>query len=351
MPGHEPLLELNANDLRDRLQDLGEPAYRSQQILSWVYQSRAADFSAMTNLPGALRQRLEQIFTLCTAQQMARSESPDGTIKLLLAWPGGHTTETVMIPAHGAGTRRTACLSTQVGCDVGCRFCASGIGGSARNLTVGEVVEQALAISDLLQSRDERLSHIVFMGMGEPLANYDVTIEAIRRLNAAWGLGIAQRRITLSTVGLPKQIERLASEGLQITLALSLHAPNDKLRRQLIPWAENIPLQRLLDACRVYRHTTGREVTLEYCLLAGINDLENHAAELAAIAQRLRAHVNLLMYNPVEGLPYSRPGRNRTIEFLKRLRAQGVRANLRESRGLETDAACGQLRRQISSSQ
>lgn len=349
MPGRESLLELNADALADRLQDLGEPSYRSPQILSWVYQHRAADFSAMTNLPRALRRRLGKIFVLGTSQQMARSDAPDGTIKLLLAWPGGHSTETVMIPARGASARRTACLSTQVGCDVGCRFCASGIGGAARNLTVGEVVEQALTISDLLQTRQERLSHVVFMGIGEPLANYDVTVEAIRRLNAAWGLGIAQRRITISTVGLPKQIERLASEGLQVTLALSLHAPNDELRRRLIPWAERIPLERLLEACRSYRRSTGREVTLEYCLLAGINDQEGHAGELATIARRLRAHVNLLMYNPVDDLPYSRPSRNRAIEFLGRLRSKGVKANLRESRGLEADAACGQLRRHASS--
>ena len=269
--------------------------------------------------------------------------APDGTAKLLLAWPDGATTECVMIPGDGA--RRTVCLSTQVGCDVGCTFCASGIGGSQRDLSVGEVLEQALAVGDLLGEADERLSHVVFMGMGEPLANYAVTVEAARRLNAAHGLGIAQRRITISTVGLPKQIERLASEGLQTTLAVSLHAPNDPLRRELIPWARGIPLATLLAACRHYFERTGREVTLEYCLLAEVNDRPEHATELAEIARDLRAHVNLLMYNPVPTLPYARPSRNRAIGFLKQLRARGVNAHLRESRGLETDAACGQLRR------
>ncbi len=183
------------------------------------------------------------------------------------------------------------------------------------------------------------------MGMGEPLANYEVTVAAARRLNATRGLGIAQRRITISTVGLPGQIERLAGEGLQTTLAVSLHATNDPLRRELIPWARGIPLHKLLAACANYFERTGREVTFEYCLLAEVNDRPEHAIELAAIARDLRAHVNLLMYNPVLGLPYARPSRNRAIDFLKRLRAAGVNVHLRESRGLEADAACGQLRR------
>jgi 23S rRNA (adenine2503-C2)-methyltransferase len=244
--------------------------------------------------------------------------------------------------------RRTVCLSTQVGCDVGCRFCASGIGGAQRNLSVGEVVEQALRVAQHLEEQGDRLSHVVFMGMGEPLANYDVTVAAVRHLNAQWGLGLAQRRITVSTVGLPTQIERLSQEGLQITLALSLHAPNDELRRDLIPWATGVPLARLLKACESYFRSTRREVTLEYCLLADTNDSQEHAAQLAAIARRLQAHVNLLLYNPVENLPFSRPSEARAHGFLAELRRLGVNAHLRQSRGLETDAACGQLRRRHS---
>lgn len=204
---------------------------------------------------------------------------------------------------------------------------------------------QALAIDTMLRHRQERLSHVVFMGMGEPLANYEATIEAVRRLNAKWGLGLAQRRITISTVGLPKQIERLAEEDLQVTLALSLHAPTDELRRELIPWARGVSLGRLLDACRTYRQKTGREITLEYCLLAEVNDHHTQATQLAEIACDLDAHINLLIYNPVPGLPFARPSRNRAISFLKRLRESGAKAHLRESRGLEADAACGQLRR------
>ncbi len=339
------LLDLTPSALEQRLEVLGEPSYRARQILSWAYERGVRDFAAMTDLPRELREALPAELRVRAGEEVTRSVAPGGTAKILLRWADGATTETVMIPAPGEGVRRTVCLSSQVGCDVGCRFCASGIGGSMRNLTVGEVVEQAVATSEMLDERGERLSHVVFMGMGEPLANYSVTVEAVRRLNAAWGLGISQRRITISTVGLPKQIDRLAGEGLQATLALSLHAPDDKLRAELIPWADDISLAELLPACRRYLEATGREVTLEYCLLAGVNDLPEHSRRLAQIALDLRAHVNLLMYNPVEGLPYERPSRNRAIAFLRGLRAAGAMAHLRESRGLDADAACGQLRR------
>ena len=341
------LLDLSTAELDDWLAAAGERVYRRRQILDWVFLRRARSPQEMSDLPVVLRRRLAAEFVLRSGREVARRQASDGTAKLLLAWPDGATTECVMIP--GAAARRTACLSTQVGCDVGCTFCASGIGGSSRDLGVGEVLEQALAIGDLLAEAGDRLSHVVFMGMGEPLANYEVTVEAARRLNAAHGLGIGQRRITISTVGLPKQIERLAGEGLQTTLAVSLHAPNDALRRDLIPWARGIPLARLLEACRRYFARTGREVTFEYCLLAEVNDRPEHAGELAAIARGLRAHVNLLMYNPVPGLPYARPSRNRAIDFLKRLRSAGVNVHLRESRGLEAEAACGQLRRRAAS--
>ncbi len=354
MSPKQHLLDLSLHQLEEELTRLGEPTYRARQILDWVFERQVTAFSAMTDLPAALRERLDDTFSILGARQLAHSKAPDSTTKTLLQWPDGVTTETVMIPTEDRGSagrgrpRRTVCLSTQVGCDVGCRFCASGIGGSQRDLTVGEVVEQALRVAMQLQEKGERPSHIVFMGMGEPLANYDVTVAAVRHLNAEGGLGIGQRRITVSTVGLPTQIERLAGEGLQITLALSLHAPNDELRRDLIPWARGVPLERLLQACEIYFQKTGREVTLEYCLLAGTNDGSEHAAQLAAIAKRLRAHVNLLMYNPVESLPFDRPTDFQAHDFLAALRRQGVNAHLRRSRGLEEDAACGQLRRRQS---
>ncbi|MFQ5527449.1 MAG: 23S rRNA (adenine(2503)-C(2))-methyltransferase RlmN [Thermoanaerobaculia bacterium] len=345
MSNARSLLELTPAELAVELVELGEPAYRADQVLRWVFKDQATDFEAMTNLSKELRSRLAVRYGIDSGHEVARSEAPDGTVKLLLAWQDGATTECVMIPAPDDERRRTLCVSTQVGCDVGCRFCASGIEGSLRNLSVGEVLGQALAVSRLLSGLGESLTNVVFMGMGEPLANYKTTVEAVRRLNAEWGFGIGQRKITISTVGLPKQIVRLAGEGLQTTLALSLHAANEELRAELIPWSRRLPLGELLDACRVYLEKTGREITLEYCLLAGVNDRERDLDDLARVARRLQAHVNLMMYNAVEGLPFERPQRSRALAFLNGLRKRGANAHLRESRGIEAEAACGQLRR------
>ena len=251
--------------LRQWLIDAGQPAYRAEQILDWIYNKRAASFEQMTNLSKALRTWLTERADIYTSRVVAERESTDGTRKLLLAWPDEQTSEAVWIPEPD---RHTACLSVQVGCPVGCGFCASGAGGLQRNLTTGEIVEQALRIAHLVAAsappaaeREPRLSNIVIMGTGEPLANYDAVVRAIRILNAPWGLGIGARRITLSTVGLPRQIRRLADEGLQLNLALSLHAPEQKLRQRLVPWGK-VPLTELLDACRYYFEQTGREITL-----------------------------------------------------------------------------------------
>ncbi len=336
------ILELTPIEFALRLGELGEPAYRADQIFHWIFKEGVCDFAEMTNLSKELRARLAAEYSIGSGREISRSGSAGGTLKLLLAWADGVTTECVMIPA---GRRRTACVSTQVGCDVGCRFCASGLEGALRNLTVGEVLAQVLAVRNLLAPEGERVSNVVFMGMGEPLANYAVTVEATRRLNAKWGFGIGQRKITISTVGLPKQIRRLAGEGLQATLALSLHAASEELRADLIPWARRLPLRELLGACRFYLEKTGREITLEYCLLSGVNDRKRDAADLARIARDLRAHVNLMMYNPVAKLPFARPSRIHAEDFLRDLRSRGVNVHLRESRGLESDAACGQLRR------
>jgi len=323
----------------------GEPKYRAKQILTWVYRDGATEYAAMSNLPAKLRERLAGELPMFRSEVVQKQRSRDGTFKLLLRWPDTATSECVLIPD---GERRTACISTQVGCPVGCVFCASGLGGLQRQLCAGEIVEQAMRVRQLC-GEVHRLSNIVFMGLGEPLANYRATLHAIHTINADWGTGIGARKITVSTVGLPTQMRRLAEEKLQITLALSLHAPTDELRRKLIPWAERVTINELVDACRYYFEQTGREVTLEYILLGGVNDQPGHANGLADVVHQMRGNVNLIAYNPVEGLPYARPTEEAVTRFQNTLRGRGVNAHVRTSRGLDIDSACGQLRRRETS--
>jgi len=335
------LFDLTPDALRELLATWNEPAYRASQIQDWVYRRGASYYEQMSNLPKALRGRLEAELPLYQSTVAAQQESRDGTIKRLLRWPDGATTECVLIPDDD---RRTACISTQVGCPVGCVFCASGVGGMQRQLSAGQIVEQAMRIRELCEPA-ARLSNVVFMGLGEPLANYASTVHAVRTINAEWGMGIGARKITVSTVGLPTQMRRLADENMQITLALSLHAPTDELRKQLIPWAERVTIDSLVDAANYYFEKTGREITLEYILLADVNDSREHALALAATTKRMRSNVNLIAYNPVKGLPYARPADDTIVRFLETLRTRGVNAHVRTSRGLDIDGACGQLRR------
>jgi 23S rRNA (adenine2503-C2)-methyltransferase len=345
------LLDETAETLPAWFAEVGEPSFRATQVFEWVYRHGAVDFDTMSNLSRGLRTRLAETFDIYTSTVLGRFPAGDGTLKLLLRWPDSATTECVMIPDD---PRRTACVSSQVGCPVGCRFCASGLDGVERNLTPGQIVEQWLRLEQALTedekdagARRRRLTNIVFMGSGEPLANYRNVLAAVRIFNAQWGPHVGARRITISTVGLPKQIRQLADEELQVNLALSLHAPTDRLRRELIPWADAMTLADLLDACRHYFEKTGREITLEYVLLAGVNDRPEHSEALAAIAHRLRCNVNLLRYNPVQGLEYRRPTAQAAHDFQKALRRRGVNVHVRRSRGLDVDAACGQLRRRL----
>jgi 23S rRNA (adenine2503-C2)-methyltransferase len=314
------------------------PRYRATQIINWIYRDHVFDFESMTNLSKTLRGRLQAEASVLQSRIVARSQSRDGTQKLLLQWVDEATTECVMIPS---GQRRTACVSTQVGCPVACAFCASGLDGLDRNLSAAEIVEQA---ARLIQACGP-LTNVVFMGLGEPLANYEATLAAVRCMNAEWGLGIGARRMTISTVGLPSQMRRLADEGLQVTLALSLHAPTEALRQDLIPWARRVSLPELIDACRYYYDKTHREVTLEYIMLDGVNNTPGHAGQLADLTRRMRSNVNLIPYNPVEGLPYQRPSDDDVETFCAALVQSGVNVHVRHSRGLDRDAACGQLRR------
>jgi 23S rRNA (adenine2503-C2)-methyltransferase len=339
------VFDLTPESLGELLQARDEPDYRARQILEWVYAKGATSYEEMTSLPRRLRDRLERELPIYESTVLRRQQAKDGTTKLLLQWRDGATSECVLIPDE---KRRTACISTQVGCPVGCVFCASGLDGLTRQLTGGQIVEQAMRIRESC-GPEQRLSNVVFMGLGEPLANYRNTVAALRTINAAWGMGIAARKITVSTVGLPAQMRKLADERLQITLALSLHAPTDELRRKIVPMTGSADIETLVEACRYYFDRTGREVTLEYVLLAGVNDTEDHARKLAAVARRMRSNVNLLRYNPVQGLPYARPSAEAGRRFVDVLRGAGVNAHLRRSRGLDIDSACGQLRRRTAS--
>ncbi len=296
----------------------------------------------MTNLSAADRTLLTEHIAFTSAQITTHQCSADGTQKLLLTWPDGANAETVMIPD---ADRRTACISSQVGCPVGCKFCASGINGVKGNLSAARIVEQVFQLNQILRPANERITNIVFMGMGEPLANYAQVLAAVRILHDPECFNLGARRITISTVGLPARMRQLAEEGLPINLAISLHAPNDVLRRELIPWAEHFALEEILEAAREYFHQTGREVTLEYILLARVNDRPEHARQLAKLCRTLRANVNLIRYNEVAGLPFSRPGSEDVMRFQETLRDAGVNAHVRKSRGRDIDAACGQLRR------
>ncbi|MCG3138258.1 MAG: putative dual-specificity RNA methyltransferase RlmN [Phycisphaerae bacterium] len=323
------------------------PAFRVKQLQQWIYQHKIADFAEMTNLPADWRIRLAQQANLTQATVVADQSASDQTRKLLLQWLDGATSECVLIPD---GERRTACISSQVGCPVKCAFCASGVDGLQRNLTAAQIVEQAWRLATISQQQGGRLSNIVFMGLGEPLANYTAVLAALRIINAEWGLGIGARHITISTVGLPSQMRRLAEEDLQVTLALSLHAPDDELRKQLIPWAERVTIAELIDAGCYYFERTGREITLEYILLEGVNNHVEQARQLARITRQMRSNVNLIAYNPVVDLGFGRPSADSVQGFCNWLRDAGVNAHVRTSRGLDIDAACGQLRRRHSTS-
>ncbi len=376
------------------------PAFRAKQILEWVYQKGVTDPAKMTNLSARDRQTLATEMTFLSGDVVAHARATDGVQKLLIQWwnadhaasasassdaaateittstatplaeddelsiplaqfnatSAGHTlppnttldssrqTECVMIPVESdEQSRRTACISSQVGCPVGCKFCASGLGGLEGNLSAGRIVEQVYRLGQL--PGVGRISNVVFMGMGEPLSNFAAVTSAIRTICSLWALGISARKVTISTVGLPKAIDRLAQElDLPVTLALSLHAPTDEIRRTLIPWAEYTTIDELLSSCQRWFRKTGREITLEYTLLRDINDRREHAEELARLAKTLRANINLIRYNEVSGMPFNRPRTDDVVRFQRVLQDRGVNTHIRASRGRDIAAACGQLR-------
>jgi len=381
--------DLDRDALQTLLASWGMPRFRTGQLLKWVYERNVVAPEQMTDFSKRDRELLRENLRFTTWRVDQHQRASDGTRKLLLElgtanaergteqgagslpilprseFRAPSSTECVMIPADNAagGRRRTACISSQVGCPVGCTFCASGLGGLDANLTAGQIVEQVWQLNQVISncglriadsknqtapasaSIRNQITNVVFMGMGEPLANFDAVTRAIRTLHAPWGLNISARRITVSTVGVPSSIRRLADQiELPITLALSLHAPNDDLRGKLIPWANATSIDQLVDACNHYFEKTGREITIEYILLRQVNDRVEHARQLADVTKRMRCNVNLIRYNEVRGLPFNRPDSDDVHQFQQTLQQAGVNVHIRASRGRDIAAACGQLR-------
>ena len=342
----KPVRSLLATEIEQAFSDLGQPAYRAKQVLKWLYEKRVRSFDEMTDLPAPLRAQLAGAFAFDELEVIRKTGSKDTTQKFLFRLDDHNLIESVLIPASPAlygedSDRRTLCVSTQVGCAYGCKFCASGLDGWTRNLHAGEIVEQLVKAEQL---SGERVNNIVFMGMGEPLANYDNLIRAISIINAPWGIHLGARHITVSTSGLAPRIRELADQPLQVRLAISLHGATDEVRQQIMPVNRKYPLEVLLEACAYYTQRKKQHLTFEYILIDHLNDTPEQARALARHALSLRAKVNLIPYNTVEGLPWQRPDRQRQLGFLAILKSHGVAATIRTEKGHDIDAACGQLR-------
>jgi len=334
-PTSPVLLGASTAELTEWVQQQGQPAYRGKQLHQWIYEKGAKNLTEITVFPKQWRDNLTDI-SIGRSTIHYRSVAPDETVKYLLQLADNQIVETVGIPTE---KRLTVCVSSQVGCPMACDFCATGKGGFKRNLAKHEIIDQVLTVQEDFQ---RRVSNIVFMGMGEPLINLENVVGAIKSLNE--DVGIGQRNITVSTVGIPGKIRQLAEYHLQITLAVSLHASNQSLREKLIPTAKHYTLENLLDECREYVQITGRRVTFEYILLAGVNDLPEQAEELAKHLRGFQSHVNLIPYNPIQEADYQRPNAKRIQAFMNVLQNKHIAVSVRYSRGLEADAACGQLR-------
>src|SRR5690606_11808299 len=330
---------LDREELKRLVEELGEPSYRAEQIMRWIYRHDASSVDAMTNLSKGLRERLARVATIGRLAAVSGEQSVDGTRKFLFRLADGAAVEAVLIPD---GKRRTACISSQAGCGIGCPFCATGLDGLVRNLKAGEIVEQVLALQRLT---GERVSHVVFMGMGEPFANYGEVLKAAELLSNPNGVGIGARRITISTSGVVPAIRRFAREGVQYGLAISLHAASDPVRDVLVPLNRKYPIDQLLDACREYVERTNRRVTFEYVMIRGVNDGPEQAARLVALLKGMLCHVNLIPLNPVAGTGYQRSTPEAVRRFARIVRDGGIEVTVRRERGADIQAACGQLRR------
>jgi 23S rRNA (adenine2503-C2)-methyltransferase len=340
------LRSLDENDLLAFCDQYGEPRFRAKQILDWIYSKRATSIQAMSNLSLELRRSLEESFTLNELRIEKVQGSKDTTQKFLIRLSDDQFIETVLIPASlglygDRSDRHTLCVSSQVGCAYGCKFCASGLDGFRRNLNVDEIIGQFLLAE---KATGQKVNNLVFMGMGEPLANYQNVLKAIHIMNAPWGLGLGARKITVSTSGLAPQIKKLAEENFQVRLAISLHGARDEVRNQIMPINRKHPLADLISACEFYQNEKGRLITFEYILLDGINNAIKETIPLARLANKCHAKVNLIPFNEVEKTGFKRPSNDQCEQFRKELQRQGVTTTLRTEKGHDIDAACGQLR-------
>jgi len=338
------LTNFTPSQLQEWVVSLGEPAYRAQQIRQWLYRSLESDIHNMANLPEELRAKLAERACVSSLRPLQHIRSVDGqTEKTLFALPDEQTIESVLMRYE---SRQTICVSTQVGCPIGCSFCATGQGGYQRNLTAGEIIDQVLHFARLLRPEGLPVTNVVYMGMGEPLLNYDAVWQSIVVLHDSQALSIGSRRFTISTAGVVPGIDRLSAETLQIGLAISLHAPDDELRDQLVPLNRRYPLSELLAACHRYVAQADRRITFEYALIDGVNDELAMAYKLIELLRGLPAHINLIPLNPTADSPYRASRRDRVVAFHRALRQQGMKVTLRLRRGVGISAGCGQLRSQ-----
>lgn len=333
------LSDLPLPRLTEYMKELGQPAFRAKQIFSWIHRKLVTDFSAMTDQPKALLQTFAENCTLAAPAIRRRQQSKDGTVKYLLELADGNCIETVLMRYHYGNT---VCVSTQVGCAMGCRFCASTQAGRVRDLTPGEI---AAEIYTAQKDTGERVSHVVLMGIGEPLHNFDNVMDFLTLITCPEGLNIGMRNISLSTCGLVPKIDALAERKLQLTLSVSLHAPDNTVRSSMMPINDAYPLEKLIPACRRYQKTTGRRISFEYSMVRGVNDSPEMARKLAELIRGMGAHVNLIPINPVDGSPYSATDARNVQRFRQMLEDLGVNATVRRRLGADISAACGQLRR------
>lgn len=335
------IYDYTLEQLQDWMQENGESAFRGTQLFEWLYVKRVKSFEDMTNLSKALREKLEAHFQFVTLSEITKFESKDGTVKFLFGLHDNHAIETVIM-RHSYGN--SICVTTQVGCRIGCTFCASTLGGLKRNLTAGEIVAQVVVAQQMLDATNERVSSIVIMGSGEPFENYDATMTFLRLMIHEKGLNIGQRHITVSTSGIVPSMYKFAEENTQINLAISIHAPNDKLRSKLMPVNRRFSFDEVMEACRNYIAKTGRRITFEYALIGGVNDQSEHAEELAQVLKGMLCYVNLIPVNHVPERNYVRTPREQIFEFHRILEKNKINATIRREQGHDIAAACGQLR-------